>query len=383
MHYAKPQTGEMKTVFVSATGKYKQGDLTPQLFRDLVQSYDPNIYEAGAFVAHTSEWNKAGIAEPPRLAAVKSLSDSFVDTKGRVYLSTDLDASDEYEDAQKYFPHKSIEYWEANDPRNPLNQDHVPADKKGRPYLRGFALLGDSPAAKLPEKITKFFGQLTADKRSELAQYCDAAHGLYAFKDDDNPTRINMKNIAKACGLSEDATEDQIVAKIKEMKSAAPSKTEKEYQDEIKGLKTKVETLEKGKGDDVKEYADKLTKSETENASLKTKVHELTVEGFVKTAQGKNPTIEAAKLERLKMFADRDFRDGDKEYTLAKSYVDEIPENKQGIIGKVPGNQSPANCPKKEEIKTYRDFLDLPGKKIIAFREAYPEYVEELREEFE
>ena len=371
----------MKTVFVSATGKYKQGDLTPDLFRDLVVSYDPNIYEAGAFVAHTSEWNKAGVMEPPRLAAVKSLSDSFVDNKGRVYLSTDLDVTDDYEDAQKYFPHKSIEYWEANDPRNPLNQDHVPVAKKGRPYLRGFALLGDSPAAKLPEKITRFFGHLTDDKRTELAQYCDAAHGLYAFKDD-NSTRINMKNIATACGLKEDAKEQDILNKIKELKDSVPSKPEKEYQGEIKDLKAKVGTLEKGKSDDVKEYADKLSKSETENKSLKTKAHELTVEGFVKTAQIKNPTVEAAKLERLKMFADRDFRDGDKEYTLAKSYVDEIPENKPTGIGKVKGDPVPGNCPKKDEIKSYRDFLDLPDKKLLAFRDAYPEYVEELREEF-
>ena len=373
----------MKTVFASATGQYRQGNLTRELFRDLVESYDPNVYEAGAYVAHTSEWNRAGITEPPRLAAVKSLSDNFIDHSGRVYLSIDLDETAEYEEAQRYFPHKSIEYWPADDPRNPLNQEHVAETKKGKPYLRGFALLGDSPAAKLPHRIMKFFGRLTDETARTLARYSDTAHGLYAYQDD-NTTRINMKNIATALGLGENATEEQIVDTIEKLKKAAPQKPEKEYRQEIAELKATIETLEEGKEEGVKEYADKLATAQTRLTGLRTRNHELVVAGLLRDVQAKNTTVPADKLERLKMFADRDYRDGDDEYTLAKSYAAEIPENKPEGVGKVAGRNSTAaaKCPDKREIKTYAQFLDLPGKKAALFRDTYPEYVEELREEF-
>lgn len=370
----------MKTVFVSATGKYLQGDLTPQVFRDLVESYDPNIYEAGAFVAHTTKWAEAGINEPPRLASVRSLSDSMVGQDGRVYLSTDIEPGTQYEEAQQFFPHKSIEFWDATDPRNPLNQPHIPAEKQGKPYFRGFALLGDSPAAKLPAAITKFFGPLTDDKRKELSQYCDAAAGLYLYSDSTRTkTEPSMKNIAKACGLNEGATEEQIISKISEMKG---SKTPKQYEDEIAGLTAKVESLEKSAGAGVKEYSDKLVESETENKALKAKLHEQTVAGFVREAQAKNITVGADKLTRLKTYADRDYRDGDTEYTLAKAYLEDIPAVSQTTVGKVSGVVPAAGIPKKEEIKTYGDFLSLKGEKAVAFAEAYPEHVQELRKDF-
>lgn len=327
----------MKTVFVSATGNYLQGDLTKQVFRDLVESYDPTgVYEAGAFVAHTTKWAEAGVAEPPRLAAIKSISDSFVDHSGRVYLSSDIDPTSDYEEAQQYFPHKSIEFWDATDPRNPLNQPHIPEEKRGKPYFRGFALLGDSPAAKLPAAINKFFGPLTDDKRTELSQYCDAAAGLYLYSDSTRTkTASSMKNIAKACGLDEGATEEQIVSKIAEMKG---SKTAKQYEDEIAGLTAKVQELEASKSPEVREYSDKITALETKISELRKERHDLVVSGMIKDAQAKNLTVGAEKLERLKTFADRDYKDGDDKYTLATAYLEDIPAVQQAPASKVPGD---------------------------------------------
>jgi len=363
----------MNTVFVSATGKYLQGDLTPQIFRDLVESYDPAIYEAGAFVAHSTKWAEAGINEPPRLAAVKSLSDGFVDHSGRVYLSAGIEETADYAEAQQYFPHKSIEFWDSKDPRNPLNQDHIPAEKRGRPYFRGFALLGDSPAAKLPGKITKFFGPLTDEKRQELSRYADAAAGLYCY-DDSSRTKPaeNMKTIARACGLPDDATEDQIVAKIGEMKG---KKTPKQYEDEITALASKVETLERAAGDSVKEYSDKLTASEARVKTLETALHTEKVAGFVREAQGKNLTIGADKLDRLRTYADRDYRDGDEKYTLAKAFLEDIPTVKPASVGKVSGSAGD-----DEDLKKVRCFADLASDADLRARyaEAYPEQYEQL-----
>ncbi|NTW98338.1 MAG: hypothetical protein HGB35_00060 [Geobacteraceae bacterium] len=369
-----------KTVFVSATGKYLQGDLTPQLFRDLVESYDPKVYEAGAFVAHSTKWAEAGINEPPRLASVRSLSDSMIGSDGRVYLSTDIEPGTQYEEAQQFFPHKSIEFWDAADPRNPLNQPHIPSEKQGKPYFRGYALLGDSPAAKLPAAITKFFGPLTDDKKAELSQYCDAAAGLYLYSDNSRTKPYtSMKKIAAACGLDEAANEDQIVAEIGKMKGG---KTAKHYQDEIDTLTAKIVTLETSAGHGSKEYSDRITELESSVSTLRKEKHELKVAGMVREAQSKNITVGADKLERLKTYADRDFRDGDEKYTLATSFLDDIPTVKPGSVAKVPGEVPAAGVPKKEEIKTYGDFLDLRGDKAVAFKEAYADYVEELRKDF-
>ena len=368
-----------KTVFVSATGKYLQGDLTPQLFRDLVESYDPKVYEAGAFVAHSTKWAEAGITEPPRLASVRSLSDSMVGQDGRVYLSTDIVPGSQYEEAQQFFPHKSIEFWDATDPRNPLNQPHIPAEKQGKPYFRGFALLGDSPAAKLPAAITKFFGPLTDEKKAELSQYCDAAAGLYLYSDNSRTKPItSMKKICAACGLDEGATEDQIVGKINELKDGC--KASKQYEDEVGTLTAKVRTLEDSAGQGVKEYADKVTGLEATVATLRQEKHELQVAGMVREAQGKNLTVGADKLARLKTYADRDYKDGDESYTLATAYLDDIPAVKPGSVAKVTGESPAKDCPAKDQVKTYSDFLALPGKQIEAFNDAFPEYVLELRE---
>jgi|GEM_PF-3025806 len=355
----------MNTVFVSATGKYLQGDLTPQLFRDLVESYDPVVYEAGAFVAHSTKWAEAGITEPPRLAAVKSLSDSMIDSSGRVYLSAGIEETADYSEAQQYFPHKSIEFWDGNDPRNPLNQPHIPAEKQGKPYLRGFALLGDSPAAKLPAAITRFFGPLTDEKRQELSRYADAAAGLYCYDDSLRTKTINtMKKIAQACGLADDASEDQIIVSVKQ------------YQDENAALKTKVETLEKSAGDGVKEYSDKLTVAETAILSLRTALHTEKVSGFVRDAQAKNLTIGAEKLERLKTYADRDYRDGDETYTLATAYLADIPAVQQMHVGKVAG----AADPNAEDLKKVKCFADLASDADLRSRyaEAFPEQYDKL-----
>ena len=358
----------MKTVFVSATGKYLQGDLTPQIFRDLVESYDPSVYEAGAFVAHSTKWAEAGINEPPRLAAVKGISDSFVDQSGRVYLSADLETGADFEDAQTFFPHKSIEFWDATDPRNPLNQPHIAKEKQGKPYLRGFALLGDSPAAKLPEKITKFLGPLTDEKKRELSKYADAAAGLYCYDDSSRTKQINaMKKIAQACGLADDATVDQIVTKIGEMKG---KKTPAQYEDEIQALNTKVETLEKSAGDGVKEYSDKLTVADTRIKTLESALHTEKVAGFVREAQRKNITIGAQKLETLKTYADRDYKDGDENYTLATAYLNDIPEVKHSPSGKVSGAKD-GNTDDLKKVKCFADLAkdaDLRGR----FAEAYP-----------
>lgn len=372
----------MKTVFVSATGNYMQGNLTPQLFRDLCESYDPAIYEAGAFVAHSTKWAEAGITEPPRLASIKSLSDSFIGTGGRVFLSTDIEPNADYDDAQKYFPHKSIEFWDATDPRNPLNQPHIPAAKQGKPYFRGYALLGDSPAAKLPASITKFFGELTAEKRAELAQYCDEKSGLYCYKDTTNDkTTMSMSKIAKALGLPETATEEQIITEINKTKEPAGEKPGAEYQDKITALEAEIVTLKENAGAGVQEYSDKLTAAETQISTLKAERHTLIVGGMVKDAQAKNVTVGAEKLERIKTYADRDFKDGDENYTLANAYLSDIPAVRIKPIEKGAGDAPSKDCPAKTDVKTYGDLLKLPGKQISAFNAAHPEYVAELRDE--
>jgi hypothetical protein len=368
----------MKTVFVSATGKYIQGNLTPKLFRDLCESYDPAIYEAGAFVAHSTKWADAGINEPPRLASVKSLSDSFIGSGGRVFLSTTIEPSADYEDAQQYFPHKSIEFWDATDPRNPLNQPHIPVDKQGRPYFRGYALLGDSPAAKLPAAITKFFGQLTDEKRVELAKYCDESAGLYCYKD--TLTKIgnsmDYKKIAAALGLPETATEEEILAAInKKEPEGEPSGAE--YKDKITELEAKIVTLEKGAGDGVKEYSDKLTAAETQLSTLRAELHTQKIAGMIQAAQAKNPTVGAEKLERIKTFADRDYKDGDDKYTLATTYLSDIPEVKPVSVTRVSGQ---TDTEIEAKLCTVHSFSDLAKDADLRnlFAEHRPEQYEKL-----
>ena len=353
----------MKTVFVSATGNYMQGDLTPQLFRDLCESYDPAIYEAGAFVAHSTKWAEAGINEPPRLASVKSLSDSFIGTGGRVFLSTAIEPGPDYEDAQQFFPHKSIEFWGAEDPRNPLNQPHIPTARKGKPYFRGYALLGDSPAAKLPASITKFFGELTDEKKAALAQYCDETAGLYCYKDTiKNETTMSMSNIAKALGLPATATEEEIIGRINKAKDEdrkelddAKKEAAGEYKDKITALETEVSSLKANAGAGVKEYSDKLTAAETLVASLMAERHALVVAGMVKDAQAKNVTVGAEKLERIKTFADRDYKDGDAKYTLANAYLADIPAVTINPLGRVPGKLDTEVDKKLSGVKCFSD----------------------------
>ena len=355
-----------------------QGDLTPKLFRDLCESYDPAIYEAGAFVAHSTKWADAGINEPPRLASVKSLSDSFIGSGGRVFLSTTIEPNADYEDAQQYFPHKSIEFWDATDPRNPLNQPHIPTGKQGKPYFRGYALLGDSPAAKLPEAITKFFGQLTDEKRAELAKYCDENAGLYCYKDTLTKTGNSMdyKKIAAALGLPETATEEEILAVINK-KEPAGEPSGAEYKDKITELEAKIVTLEKGVGDGVKEYSDKLTATEAQVSTLRAELHTQKVAGMIQAAQAKNPTVGAEKLERIKTFADRDYKDGDDKYTLATTYLSDIPEVKPVGVGRVSGQ---TDTEIEAKLCTVHSFSDLAKDADLRnlFAEHRPEQYEEL-----
>ena len=353
----------MKTVFVSATGNYQQGNLTPKLFRDLCESYDPAIYEAGAFVAHSTKWAEAGINEPPRLASVKSLSDSFIGTDGRVFLSTAIEPGKDYEDAQQYFPHKSIEFWDATDPRNPTNQPHIPSEKRGKPYFRGYALLGDSPAAKLPASITKFFGELNEEKRAELAQYCDEKTGLYCYKDTFKLTNdMGMSAIAKALGLPATATEEEIISRINKLKSEdkkeaddAVKEAKGEYQDKITALETEVKTLKENAGTGVKEYSDKVVDLESRLLSERKSSHDLQVKLFIQSAQSKNPMVGAEKLTKLKTFADLDFERGDKEYKFANIELADIPAVKTTQIGKSSGILDTEIDKKLSGVKCFSD----------------------------
>ncbi len=375
----------MKTVFVSATGNYQQGNLTPQLFRDLCESYDPAIYEAGAFVAHSTKWAAAGMNEPPRLASVKSLSDSFIGTGGRVFLSTNIEPNADYEDAQQYFPHKSIEFWDATDPRNPLNQPHIPAGKQGKPYFRGYALLGDSPAAKLPASITKFFGELNEEKRAELAQYCDEKAGLYCYKDTFKPTNnMGMSAIAKALGLPETATEEQIISRINKAKDEdkkeaddAMKEAKGEYQDKITALETEVQTLKANAGTGVKEYSDKVVDLEAKLKDSQKSAHGLQVKLFIQSAQAKNPTVGAEKLTKLKTFADLDFERGDKEYKFANIELADIPENKMSPIGKGSGKLDTDTDKALSGVKCFADLAKDAGLRNL-FAEHRPEEFEKM-----
>ena len=127
----------------------------------------------------------------------------------------------------------------------------------------------------------------------------------------------------------------------------------------------------------MKEYSDKLTATEAQVSTLRAELHTQKVAGMIQAAQAKNPTVGAEKLERIKTFADRDYKDGDDKYTLATTYLSDIPEVKPVGVGRVSGQ---TDTEIEAKLCTVHSFSDLAKDADLRnlFAEHRPEQYEEL-----
>jgi hypothetical protein len=196
---------------ITASGKYPQGDITPEMVREMVQSYDAtNIFAAKIFPGHTSEHLAKGLTQKPVAGEVVSLVERKIGE--RVYAIAKIKVNEFFNKVKSFLPETSIELYAPNDPTNPTNQDHIPNGKKGKWYIGGVAMLGnDNPAVKIGNAIKELLSSVQPEyeKVSEFKSVQTAPINFSQIK-----TYSQMLEIAKALGLPETATEAEIAAKV-------------------------------------------------------------------------------------------------------------------------------------------------------------------------
>ncbi len=340
----------VKGVAISATGTYPQGDLTREYLQKLVESYDTSIHRARVRVAHVSRYRDADIPEAPVFAYVERLA--LKDKNGRTYLLADFKATDEFFEYKDKYPEFSIEIYSPESEHNPLNQPHIPIEKRNKPYLAGVAMLGATiPAVK---------GLETASAYGETSYRFDSR----SFSDNNKTVMAmseKMKQLAAELGVKED-NEDALIAKVKELMVA-------------------LETAKRAQLDKEKMYSETTSALETQNAALKESLEKLQKE-FAEHVKKMSRSEFAKKLshysDTIKEKVMKHFDEyGEKAADALLNSISEMQLSTQ-LIDKVDQN---ANTPTTKDYSK-KDYIDSISSIDLNKRQAAIEWAEKNPDKF-
>lgn len=342
-----------KWIAVSKVGKYQQGNITPEILQELVDSYNKD-FQAAPFISQHRKFDKEGVLENNERALAWA---EQVSTDGNllyVLVSEDHDLKWYYDGIS--FKYASIEI------------EVVQLNGEERLYLAAIAVT-NFPAAKIP--TIEF-------NREKIGSRLIAAYNKIEIKDNKTELVMNKEQLTQLCkifDLPENSDAKTVIAKLTEMKDKFAEKEDlKKYTDKFEKVISVMS--EPGTGSDSTNLPTG-SKVEDQLTQLTSTVNSL-VEQLSKTAKSNLETEidNAIKAEK--------FVPAQKDFLLGK-YEGDV-EGFKTFAAASPKIQlnSTLTVPKNEGGKpiTYNDLLT-DTKLYEDFKNNKPELFEKLRAEWQ
>ncbi len=337
-------------IAVSKIGKYAQGDITPEILQELVDTYDPN-FMAAPFIPDHRKFDDKGemITNHSALGWIQAVSTDgtylYVMPEEENHLSW-------YYDGTTY-RYASIEIEVVR--KNEREPEQL--------YLAAVAVT-NFPAAKIPQiKMQKF------DRKKEGAVLFGGYNKIEFKQHEDKMNKEQLIKLNKILGLPEESKAEDAITKLSEVQKKL------EAVDELKEFASQF-------GEMINVISQSGT-STSENG-LEAKVEKLasTVEAL--TAKLSKTEEDKLEAEIDKAIADKKFLPSQKE-DLLKSYAGRV-EDFKSFAEKQPvlNINNPITLPKKEDgsALTYKDLLNDP-KKYMEVKESNPALFNQLRAEWQ
>ena len=343
---------------VSKIGKYAQGDITSEMFAEMVATYDKEFQQAPFIPEHRSFNDKGEMINNHRaLAWINEIMTDGTYLFVRVEDKNDLDWV--YDGLSFKYASIEIEVVKKTDNAEPIL------------YLAAVAVT-NFPAAHIPAIALGSIKSFTEKKTGNLLY---AAYNKIETKDNTNLNEEAMNKeqfikLCKALDLPETSKPEDVITKLTEMKTAMQSNEEmKKYSSQFDGIvallsEMKVEEQPKPSGSD-----DAITKLTNTVNTLVSKFDSIT-----------NRDLES---EVDKAVADQKILPSMKDDYL-KKYSNDV-DGFKALVAKMPKIQMSATftAPKKEDgnILTYNDLLADP-KKYSEMQKDNPELLKQLRNDW-